>query len=400
MSYIAAAAVADKFKLIDFQLPTPEAAMLHAFGALPSPETVTLVAKDQRAPTAPKQDDLFRLLKSRLAPVKLDHEWFKGGNGMIHKMFANVLANPDAKVIVWDRARYDAWMTEAEARWRKEREERARAEAEEAARKKQSAHGYVYAFHYRHKNVEWMKVGMTDSDDEASCWGRIKDYVKQHDLPRDGWSFIGFIACTEAHALEGRIHRSLSPYRNRRGSARELFSCSLSMYHTVIKDEYAFIMEHEPDDEEQEIERAKQREAKRQAENERAQRESRGKAERETEREARARASTTAEVKTRRKMTNLLYGMDQRTYDKIREKGLLPPNNSQIRKQLGFADEHRMERFPDDFGGRFKVNGWNIEIVTHAENFQHRTWLHCHYCGKRVCNDTGHVCEEIVKAAS
>ena len=147
MSYMAAICVADKFKLVDMPLPTMEAAMLNAFATSPTPNAVTVVAKDQRAPTAPKQEDLFRLLKGRLAPVKLDAEWFRGGNGMISKAFANILENPDAQVIYWDKAQYNVWATEAEAKRKaqqeKEQAERkaqeqaqAQAEAEAEARQK------------------------------------------------------------------------------------------------------------------------------------------------------------------------------------------------------------------------------------------------------------------------
>src|SRR3984957_16922002 len=306
---MAAICVADKFKLVDMLLPTVEAAMLNAFATSPTPNAVTVVAKDQRAPTAPKQEDLFRLLKGRLAPVKLDAEWFRGGNGMISKAFANILENPNAQVIYWDKAQYNVWATEAEAK-RKAQQEKARAErkaqeqaqaraqakaeaeaeAEAEAKAKNEAknkykHGYVYAFRYRHRNIEWMKVGMTDNDDEAACWLRIKDYIKQHDLPRDGWSFVGFIACTQARELEQRLHRRLRKYRIKQGSMRELFRCSMLVYEAVTEAEYEFITTNEPDTEAEEIERAKQAEAKRQAQRDRGQQ-----AKEKAEREAREKA--------------------------------------------------------------------------------------------------------------
>jgi hypothetical protein len=176
--------VADKFKLVDMPLPTMEAAMVNAFATFPTPNAVTVVAKDQRAPTAPKQEDLFRLLKGRLAPVKLDDQWFRGGNGTIKKAFANILENPDAKVMYWNKAQYSLWTSKAEAKRKAQQEkeqaerkaqEQAQAQADTEARAKEEAknkykykHGYVYAFRYRHKNVEWIKVGMTDNDDEAA----------------------------------------------------------------------------------------------------------------------------------------------------------------------------------------------------------------------------------------
>src|SRR3984957_19936306 len=315
---MAAICVADKFKLVDMLLPTVEAAMLNAFATSPTPNAVTVVAKDQRAPTAPKQEDLFRLLKGRLAPVKLDAEWFRGGNGMISKAFANILENPNAQVIYWDKAQYSVWTTEAEAKRKAQQEKeqaerkaqeqaqaqaqaqaKAEAEAEAEAKAKNEAknkykHGYVYAFRYRHKNVEWMKVGMTDNDDEAACWLRIKDYIKQHDLPRDGWSFVGFIACTQARELEQRLHRRLRKYRIKQGSMRELFRCSMLVYEAVTEAEYEFITTNEPDTEAEEIERAKQAEAIRQAQRDREQ-QAKEKAEREAREKAVRQARETAE---------------------------------------------------------------------------------------------------------
>jgi hypothetical protein len=289
MAYMAAISVADRFKLVDFPLPTMEAAMVNAFATSPTPDAVTVVAKDQRASTAPRQEDLFRLVKGRLAPIRIDSQWFKGSIGLVYKAFTNVLENPNANVIHWDKAQYNIWMTEAEAA-------RQAKEKAEARAKCSSQHGFVYAFRYRHKNVEWMKVGMTDSDDEAACWGRIKDYVKQHDLPRDGWSFVGFIASTQAHALEQRLHRRLRKYKITKGSMRELFRCSVVMYEAILDAEYEFITAHEPDTVDAEIERAKQEEARRQAAKAKAEAEAKARVDRETREKAeREKARETAE---------------------------------------------------------------------------------------------------------
>jgi hypothetical protein len=84
-----------------------------------------------------------------------------------------------------------------------------------------SAHGFVYAFHYRNKGVQLLKVGMTASND--ACWGRIKDYIREHNLPANNWEFVGFVECREALALEQRLHRRLAPFKATQGSARELF---------------------------------------------------------------------------------------------------------------------------------------------------------------------------------
>jgi hypothetical protein len=309
---MAAISVADKFKLVDMPLPTMEAAMNHAFTNFPTPNAVTVVAKDQRAPTAPKQEDLFRVLKGRLAPVKLDAEWFRGGNGMISKAFANILENPDAQVIYWDKAQYNVWATEAEAKRKAQEQAQADAEAEAAAKAKNEAknkykHGYVYAFRYRYKNVEWMKVGMTDNDDEAACWLRIKDYIKQHDLPRDNWTFIGFIACMKAHELEQRLHRRLRKYRIKQGRMRELFRCSMLVYEAVTEAEYEFITANEPSTEAEEIERAKTEEAKRQSEQARA---GRARAERETRAKAEAEARAKQE-EARREKQHVKHGREK-----------------------------------------------------------------------------------------
>jgi hypothetical protein len=275
MTYIAALSLVDKFKLVDFPLPTAEAAMLHGFNTFPMPESVTVVAKDQRALTAPKQEELFKLVKARLAPTKLDSEWFQGSTGMVRKIFSNVLENPNAEIICWDKEKYNTWTNEAEARWQQERKERMEADA-----KAKSQHGYVYTFHYCNKNIEWIKIGMTDSDNEVACWNRIKDYIKQHNLPRDGWKFVGFIACTEARELEQRLHKHMRHFRYKKGNARELFACAISIYMEALRYEGAFIDAHEPDTAGEEIERAKQEEAKRQAKAEREKAE-REKAERE-----------------------------------------------------------------------------------------------------------------------
>ena len=305
MSYMGALLVADKFKLVNMPLPTMEAAMVNAFNTFPSPEAVTVVAKDQRASTAPKQDDLLRLVKARLAPVKIDGEWFKGNVGLIHKAFSNVLENADAEVIHWDKARYDIWAAKGEARWRERRktQEQEQSSSERQDRtKRQSKHGYVYAFHYRNPTgASWIKVGMTSSDDEAACWGRIKDYIKTHNLPGKGWEFVGFVACVEAYALEKRLHGRMHKFRFVQGSARELFRCSLSVYLGMLDAEDEFIKEHAPDTADEEIERAKQAEAKRQAQRDREQ-QAKEKAHREREaREVEARKREQAEREAREK---------------------------------------------------------------------------------------------------
>src|SRR6516225_8070177 len=64
-------------------------------------------------------------------------------------------------------------------------------------------HAYVYAF--AHQSNGWIKVGMTEKNDEQRCWDRINHYIKQHRLPDEGWEFVGFVATYKTRALETRI---------------------------------------------------------------------------------------------------------------------------------------------------------------------------------------------------
>jgi hypothetical protein len=90
-------------------------------------------------------------------------------------------------------------------------------------------HGYVYAF--AHPPSSWIKVGMTEKNDEQRCWDRINHYIKQHRLPEDGWELVSFIATPKARELETRIHRDLKKYRVMlEGERTELFKCSVTVY--------------------------------------------------------------------------------------------------------------------------------------------------------------------------
>jgi hypothetical protein len=89
-------------------------------------------------------------------------------------------------------------------------------------------HGYVYAF--AHQPNGWIKVGVTEKNDEQLCWDRINHYIKQHRLPDDGWEFVGFVPAYEARELETRIHRTLKKFRVPVGRHRELFKCSVAVY--------------------------------------------------------------------------------------------------------------------------------------------------------------------------
>jgi hypothetical protein len=78
---------------------------------------------------APKHNDLSKLLKARLEPNKIDKEWFRGGNGLVLKLFVNLLENPNANIVQWDEAQYNIWQTEAESRQQRERNDKEEAEA-------------------------------------------------------------------------------------------------------------------------------------------------------------------------------------------------------------------------------------------------------------------------------
>ena len=253
MAYIAALLDrGDKFRLALYDAPTVGAAMQKAFAGSPSPDAVLMVATGQRAPSAPQQEELFPLLLRRLAPVKLDGAWFKGSEELARRAMLNALENATAEFARSTKAQLDEWMKNQAARERAERERAERERTERQRREREEAeaarrHGFVYAFHYHNGGTtEWMKVGMTSRNDEAACWGRINDYIKSHNLPRDGWSFVGFVACREPLELEQRLHRRLRPFRIQRGAARELFRCSIPMYAAMLGQEGDFIIANEP----------------------------------------------------------------------------------------------------------------------------------------------------------
>jgi hypothetical protein len=97
-------------------------------------------------------------------------------------------------------------------------------------------HGYVYAFH--HSGRGWTKIGMTGKADEAACRERMKHYAKAHDLPRDGWAFVCFVATHDPRRLERRLHDKLRFLRVVGGSSREVFSASVDLvYAAILKQE-------------------------------------------------------------------------------------------------------------------------------------------------------------------
>jgi hypothetical protein len=253
MAYIAALLDrGDKFRLALYDAPTVGAAMQKAFAGSPAPDAVLMVSTGQRALSAPKQEELFPQILRRLEPVKLGGAWFKGSEELARRAILNALENPDVQFARSTKAQLDEWMKNQAARERAERERAERERTEQQRREREEAeaarrHGFVYAFHYHNGGTtEWMKVGMTSRNDESACWSRINDYIKTHNLPRDGWSFVGFVACREPLELEQRLHRRLRPFRIRRGAARELFRCSIPMYAAMLGQEGDFIIANEP----------------------------------------------------------------------------------------------------------------------------------------------------------
>jgi hypothetical protein len=135
MSFIAAIGISNKFKLVDCDTLTVESTMANAFGSLPRADAVAVVSKDQRAHNAPKQDDLFRLLRGRAEPVKLDSGWYNGSIERVRVLFRNVLNNPNADIVCWDRTQFNIWISEAEVARKKAGEEaKAKADAEQERR--------------------------------------------------------------------------------------------------------------------------------------------------------------------------------------------------------------------------------------------------------------------------
>jgi T5orf172 domain len=84
--------------------------------------------------------------------------------------------------------------------------------------------GYVYVFF--NPNLNWVKVGMTDKDDQKYCENRLFDYLRSHSIPSKGWAFICAFRTNHPSIVEKAIHEKLRPFKVSNGSARELFSCS------------------------------------------------------------------------------------------------------------------------------------------------------------------------------
>ena len=116
MTYLAAISFGEQFCLADITKPTLEDAMNAAWVRYPTARAVTLAPKAQRASTAPKPDDLFRLVIKRAAPLELQNNSFRGGENVAKKLFINVLENPEAKFIRWDEKRYRNWVNEVRAK--------------------------------------------------------------------------------------------------------------------------------------------------------------------------------------------------------------------------------------------------------------------------------------------
>jgi len=116
MTYLVAISFGEQFCLADITKPTLEDAMNAAWVRYPTARAVTLAPKDQRASTAPKPDDLFRLVIKRAAPLELPNSSFRGGENVAKKLFLNVLENPNAKFIRWDEKHYRDWVDKVRAK--------------------------------------------------------------------------------------------------------------------------------------------------------------------------------------------------------------------------------------------------------------------------------------------
>lgn len=106
---------------------------------------------------------------------------------------------------------------------------------------KPEPHGYVYAFH--HAGRGWTKIGMTSKADEAACRERMKHYAKAHDLPRDGWTFVCFVATHDPRRLERRLHGKLRFLRIVSGSSREVFSASVDLVYAAILEQERLLLD-------------------------------------------------------------------------------------------------------------------------------------------------------------
>ena len=99
-----------------------------------------------------------------------------------------------------------------------------------------------------------------------------------------------------------------------------------------------------------------------------------------------------------------LTNMSTEEYEMIRKAGLLPPSHHAVKTELGYGlSEHdyrynRRNPLDPKLKKRFEYLGWDIEVVSRAENFQHRIWVHCKFCCEKH-TITNHICEEMLIAA-
>ena len=215
--YLAAATANDRTRFFDVLSMNGVAQVANKYPSA----TVIFVDKKQRDAKAPKVDELFRILLARAKPIRTETGWHNCALESAKRLILNVLQNPDAKIETFARTSADA--------------------NEDTS----LTHGYVYAF--ANKKHGWLKVGMTSKNEEERCWSRIRDYIKAHSLPPDGWDFVGFIPCMQAQKLETLIHRKLKKFRVANGRSQELFKCSLAVYLGVLDVLDEFIEANSPD---------------------------------------------------------------------------------------------------------------------------------------------------------
>jgi hypothetical protein len=215
--YIAAATANDRTRFFDVVSLTGISQVANKYPST----TVVFVNKKQRDAKAPNADELFPLLLARAKPIRTDTGWHNCSLDGAKRLILNVLQNPNASIETFTRASKDGNENTS------------------------PTHGYVYAF--ANKKYGWLKVGMTSKNEEEQCWFRIRDYVKAHSLPSDGWDFVGFIPCMQAQKLEALIHRKLRKFRVAKGKSQELFKCSLSVYLSVLDLLDEFVEANSPD---------------------------------------------------------------------------------------------------------------------------------------------------------
>jgi hypothetical protein len=108
-----------------------------------------------------------------------------------------------------------------------------------------TAYGFMYAF--EHKEMGWIKVGMTNKPDETYCRTRIHHYCRVRSLPENGWELRGIVKTAAPAKLEDRMHRKLRQYRvTQEDGETELFKCDVSVYQAALASLDEFIVSNKP----------------------------------------------------------------------------------------------------------------------------------------------------------